>query len=536
MLEAMNHISGAVAALKIGDNGLIRASDFSRIITSDSAFDQMANFARRIMTGTAQIDMHNAARLTMQNFAAIDMSGGRFLMTGGELEMHAAASILMAEAARMQMDANSILRIVNGALIHKTEQSISAHRGFDPNRNQSADASGNFSRRGTMHPTSNGAFSNLLDNSVFIMAGMLDDFANDPNYPEHALGAALALFDSSRARIGVLNTGRILITDSADLSLHNDSRIHCGSGTFQLTGTSPGGHLTRLFMESSSASTNIEFLAGTQINLRDSSMYARNGLFFIGTGMATGEPVPDPSTGLRRVITEADVMAFATILDETFPVIGQPQLVATRGTAQETKTISQRFREYCDGVFSASDYEKMYADIRQSEIDRQKRDAEEKAERERKHAEAIKAQAEFAKLMQKQNEERLAKMEADNELRQTLRMKEHEIYATFLNRLLLAENKFHLAATVEAQMELETLLAARKDEQEEFRKLAETAFADPAPALAKIDALLADSVKCAEIEQAQHKNFLDEWRTKAEKVRAAEATKAQERSEKNGHD
>ncbi|MCL2264204.1 MAG: hypothetical protein FWC08_13395, partial [Defluviitaleaceae bacterium] len=149
-----------------------------------------------------------------------------------------------------------------------TEQSQDWHRGFDPNRNapfgvdnvwgQQAEQ---FFRRIGAQPSDNGAFSALYDNSVFFMAGLLDEFFNDPRYPEWARMAAAAMHDSTRARLGVFNASRVLSADTADAQFTGNSQVLATGGTFQVRGSTNNN--IHFMVESNEADTLVHFLTGT---------------------------------------------------------------------------------------------------------------------------------------------------------------------------------------------------------------------------------------------------------------------------------
>ncbi|MCL2223556.1 MAG: hypothetical protein FWB96_01165, partial [Defluviitaleaceae bacterium] len=282
VLDAQNWGTGATAAVKIGEMGLFLASDMGRAILTGMAMAQLnggANFhmtdgaglfryngARDMMYGGAQSLMGDSAFFRMIDGSRVDLEQGAFIKALASFFLQGdGGHFLMSGDPRFHMDSSSVLRIVNGTVKQMTEQSQDWHRGFDPNRNTPAIDDGVntpfFNRRTGAQPNDNGALSALYDNSVFFMAGLLDEFFNDPRYPEWARMAAAAMHDSTRARLGVFNTSRVLSADTADAQFTGNSQVLATGGTFQVRGSTNNN--IHFMVESNEADTLVHFLTGT---------------------------------------------------------------------------------------------------------------------------------------------------------------------------------------------------------------------------------------------------------------------------------
>jgi|GEM_PF-2949474 len=241
---------------------------------------------------------------------------------------------------------------------------------------------------------------------------------------------------------------------------------------------------------------------------------------FIGKSQAGDRPGSEGSL-LKRVLTEDDLMAFAGAVDrhivqpQTAVALGAAEtLNAGRGTPspQTATPITDFMRTYCEGIFSKEDAQALAKEEEKAAIEREKREAEEKAERE------------------KAEKKRLAKIEAENKERQLVHEKEQQIRTSHLQRLVRAENKFHLIGTADAHRELEALQIELATEQAAFVKIANRIHETDnyTNINAELDSMVSASEKREIAERKPYENFIADWRIKAEAEQAAREKQSQE--------
>jgi|GEM_PF-2851378 len=569
--EVHNSRTGQTAFLKLGESGGIQASGHGRSTITDFATDMRTQFARTFATGNSFSGIHqNAvslltddANFQLNQWAQLHLSGhaGKFMynwardvMSGNShKEMHGSAAHQMFDFARAFMSGFTSDQMHNFAQRFMSEHSTHHQRGHDPNRNTPFDdtplweggpATG-FRRRRSAQPAEDGAFSALYDNIAFVMAGAIDDFMNDPNYPEEAKNAALVLWDTTRARLGVLNTSRFLTYNTADVQFGGNSETFGADGTLTHRSTNRNsGFGVDLMFESWDANTLVHFLAGTQFNVKGTGFFARDGKLFIGQSQAGDRPGSEGSL-LRLVLTTDDLMALAEKLDNMMSPSGAVALNATetisagRGTSppQTATPITDFMRNYCEGLFSKEDAMELAKEIEAAAKEEKKRKAKEKAEREENHKKAIAAQKAHAKAMKKQaaerkkaEEKRIAKLEAENNERQLLREKDRQLHMIHIKRTIRAENKFHLTGTLDAHLQLEAIHAERAKEQAAFVKIANGIYETDnyTKINAKLDGMIEASEKREKAERKPFEKFITDWRIKADAEQAAREKEAQE--------
>jgi hypothetical protein len=218
---------------------------------------------------------------------------------------------------------------------------------------------------------------------------------------------------------------------------------------------------TRFFMESTERDCNLQFLSGTHFDTKNTMFYARDGVLHVGTNAGN----------LQRVLTTADLMAFATMLDEVTPAsavsIGvaldvTQSLDTPRGTQKSINlSFAERFRDYCESTFSTADHEQMLADIEQAEIDFKERIEKEKAEEKTQSEESARLQEEWRIECEKREVE-FRKQQAE-QLQQMQIQREKEIaeHRAFLAELHQKEQEAHLQRTNEMYAQIQTMVNER---------------------------------------------------------------------------